>query len=115
MAQTFAEKRAALEARIAKLSTSDVAAKIAETKAKLEAEVAALATYKDYEGKLATWDVHGDGKVKVKVLINGFQRKAFKRELFNVSPIEGEGSVNVSLDKLAIDGSPTTPPVAPTA
>ncbi len=88
-------------------------AKIAETRAKLQAEIDKLSGYKEFEGKTASWDVYGDGSLKVTVNVNGYARKAFKRELFSVTPIMGSGSVNVSVDKLTFEE--TSPAAAPEA
>ena len=73
MAETSAEKRARLEKRLAKLTGVDQAAKLEAVEAKIKGDLEALTAYKDYEGRLALWDVQGSGKengVKVRVMIN---------------------------------------------
>lgn len=99
-----AEKRKELEEKLAKLTGKDLQKRIEDQKAKLELEIEELSQYKDYEGKVALAKI---GDLKVKVIINGYARQAFRRALFSVSPLEGEGSTNISLDKLEIlEGTP---------
>ncbi len=100
-----AEKRQELEAKLAKITGADLQAKIDEQKKALEEEIAKLSEWKDYEGRIALVSVGG---FKVKVIVNGYSRMAFRRALFSVSPIEGEGSANFSLDKLQFEDAPVT-------
>ena len=115
MALNAAEKRSQLEKKLEKLASPKAAETVDEKKAKIQAEIDKLSTHKDMEGKLALWDVEGNGKVKVRVMINGFTRKAFGRDLFSVSPMEGEGAVSVSVDRLAIEKDADTTTDPPTA
>lgn len=101
---TAAEKRAELEAKLTKLNPEALAAQIESRKAKLEAEMAKLEAHKDVEGKVALFDVYGDGSFKVRVVVNSYSRKVYGKELFDVSPMDGEGNTTASMNKLEIEG-----------
>ena len=105
MAMTAAERRAELEAKLAKLDPDKAVETLASRKARIESQLAKLEGHKDIEGKIALFDVNGDGKFKVRVVINSFSRKVYGKDLFDVSPLDGEGSTSASMAKLEIENT----------
>lgn len=102
---TVAERRAKLEEKLAKLDPAKAAEKAETRQEKLQAEIAKLEEHKEIEGKTGKVKISSKGGgVFVNVIVLGYERKVYGRELYRVQMADGEGTMTVTRDKLQVDG-----------
>ncbi len=101
---TQMEKRAKLEARLAKLDPEKVLEAAEKRRESVERRIADLQKYRDLEGRKARFALrHG---VYLDVVIIGYERSVYSREMFRVTN-DGKTSWMTSRSKLYLDGEQT--------
>jgi hypothetical protein len=99
---TVAERRAKLEEKLSKLSPEAAAEKAAARQVKLQGEIAKLEEHKDIEGK--TGKVNLGKGVFINVIVVGYERKVYGKELYRVAVADGDGTMTTTREKLVLDG-----------